>query len=761
LSDTYQKSVQTLGANADATQRLAVRLAKAEEEEAKIASQIRQTNREMQNQSIAGKQLSDSMNEAGKSVAATTKSLGGILRNTFTNAAGFALGIAGFQGVRAAIQNTVGAGMGFNSQMQQAKISFETMLGSAGKANALIGQLQKMAAETPFEFPDLQDGAKRMLAFGFSAESVIPTLKAVGDAAAGLGMSGREGINRIVLALGQMQAKSKVSAEEMLQLTEAGVPAWDILAKAMGVTTAEVMKLSEKGLIPADKAIQALVQGMEERFPDMMQKQSKSFAGLMSTLRDNLNITFGKVMKPAFEWLTNTALPKVIDLTNNFTAALKSKGAAEAFKTIIPPAVVDGLVEAGNVVKNIFAFIVDHGELVKGILIGVAAGFAAFKTIETAKTAIDGFKAAVAGLPLLTNPVGLAVAAIGLLAFAAYEIYKHWGGIKDFFANLWDGIKSAVSSAANAVWEFLRQWGPLILAAVTGPVGLIVYAVVKHWDDIKDKTAAIWNAVKDFVVSAFKWLYDHNYYFKDLVDYIGKSWDVLKVATEETWNAVKNWLGETWHNISALAGSVWNGIASTLSDIWGNISAALQGAWDSISSATSRAWSATSRTISGIANEIWDVLSGLADRAWEWGSNLMGEFIGGVTARIGELIRTLRRIAEEVASFLGFHSPAKEGPGSDADRWAPNLVRMYAAGIRAGIPEIRAAVMDVAGSLGGLKANVTADINPAPAAAVSGPAILNLTFTGPINVRDDNDIKAISKELFGLVQSAQRGSGRR
>jgi len=52
-----------------------------------------------------------------------------------------------------------------------------------------------------FEFPSLIEASKRMLAYGFAAEEVLPTLRAVGDAAAALG-AGSEGIDRITLALG-------------------------------------------------------------------------------------------------------------------------------------------------------------------------------------------------------------------------------------------------------------------------------------------------------------------------------------------------------------------------------------------------------------------------------------------------------------------------------------------------------------------------------------------------------------------------------
>lgn len=207
-----------------------------------------------------------------KAVATT-----GILGGLGAKLAGFAVAAGAMLG---------GLGMKLNMSMEQTQMAFETMLGSTEKAAAFVGQLKTMAAETPFEFPGLADASRKLLAFGFAVERIPTMLTAVGDAASGLGL-GEAGMQRVILALGQMKAKAKVSGDEMLQLTEAGIPAWDILAKAMGKSTSEAMKLSEKGLLPANMAIDALVKGMAEKFPNMMKKQSGTGGGIFSTLMDN------------------------------------------------------------------------------------------------------------------------------------------------------------------------------------------------------------------------------------------------------------------------------------------------------------------------------------------------------------------------------------------------------------------------------------------------------------------------------------------
>lgn len=229
-------------------------------------------------------------------------------------------------GGAAMYQGLLKAPLELSGNIQQSQIAFETMLGSAEKAKKMLADLQTFAANTPFEFIGLQESAKQLLAYGFAAEKIIPMMTAVGNAASGLGMS-EDGINRITLAIGQMMNKQKVSGEEMLQLTEAGIPAWTILAKKMGMSTAEVMKLSEKGLIPAGKAIDMLIEGMNERFPNMLEKQSKSLFGLWSTIKDTFDnkilLRWGEGLRKAIE----PRLNKLVDWFNKNGNKIEEWGA--------------------------------------------------------------------------------------------------------------------------------------------------------------------------------------------------------------------------------------------------------------------------------------------------------------------------------------------------------------------------------------------------------------------------------------------------
>ena len=123
------------------------------------------------------------------------------LGNIFKGALSVTIGMTMFEAVKRGFQTIASTAIGFNAQMEQARIGFATMLGSAEKAQKFLDDLADFAVKTPFEYPELLEAAKRMLAYGFAAEEVLPTLRAVGDASAALG-SGSVGIDRITLALG-------------------------------------------------------------------------------------------------------------------------------------------------------------------------------------------------------------------------------------------------------------------------------------------------------------------------------------------------------------------------------------------------------------------------------------------------------------------------------------------------------------------------------------------------------------------------------
>jgi tape measure domain-containing protein len=256
------------------------------------------------------------LNKAGSSLGGAL--MGGLQSTAMGAVAGVTAAITGTltKGIGVALDATMstlkGAVIDYNSTLEQANIGFTTMLGSAEKAKSFLGDLQKFAASTPFEFTDLTRASQRLIAMGIAAKDVVPTMTAIGDAVAGLG-GGAELIDQVTLAIGQMTAKGKVQGDDLMQLTEAGIPALKILADSYGTTTSEMSDMISEGKILSGQAVPAIVRGLEQgtkstqAFGGMMAKQSKTLQGSLSNIQDSLNQTLGNAFQPFFRTISKGA----------------------------------------------------------------------------------------------------------------------------------------------------------------------------------------------------------------------------------------------------------------------------------------------------------------------------------------------------------------------------------------------------------------------------------------------------------------------
>lgn len=221
-------------------------------------------------------------------------------------------------GVTTPMVATAVAALKFSEQFRAANVAFTQMLGSQEKARQFLKDLEQFAQQTPFEFAELVPAAQRMRALGFGAKEVIPVLRAVGDQVSALGR-GQEYIDRITLALGQMKTKGKVSFEEVRQLAEAGVPAFQAIAEKIGISVPEAMKRAEKGAISAAVAVPAILERMVRETGGLMAKQNASVTGQFSNLKDQT----GFLLRDIGNLLAPTAL-QVIRFAQSVVAGMRT-----------------------------------------------------------------------------------------------------------------------------------------------------------------------------------------------------------------------------------------------------------------------------------------------------------------------------------------------------------------------------------------------------------------------------------------------------
>jgi tape measure domain-containing protein len=239
------------------------------------------------------RQLAGDFDRAGSAASMLGNKLSG-LGSSLSVAGGNLLSGAiskGLDAITGAMTDGIKAGIEYNKLIQNSKVALESLGMSSAEATKHLAELEQLSLKTPFEYQDVIKATLSMNAFGFSAQTRIKDLTALSDAAAiaaaGNGRFG-ESFQGIITAIGQMRAKGKVSAEEMNQLAERGIPAWDILAKKVGITKAELMKLGEQGRLKGDIGARLLTEGLGEYAAGASDRLSRTISGKESNARDFL-----------------------------------------------------------------------------------------------------------------------------------------------------------------------------------------------------------------------------------------------------------------------------------------------------------------------------------------------------------------------------------------------------------------------------------------------------------------------------------------
>jgi hypothetical protein len=273
--------------------------------------------------------------------------------------------------------------------MEMYQSAFETMLGSAEAAAAMLKEMKEFAAQTPFSFPDIAEASKTLLAFGVDANQVMPIVKNLGDVAQGNG----ERFKQLSLVYGQISSTGRLMGQDLLQLINAGFNPLQEISQKTGKSMIDLKAAMEKGLISSQMVTDAFISATSEggKFFNGMENASKTLPGLWSTMSDSI--------AEAGRSLVASLLPTIKEIVKGITSL------TTWFGNLSPQA------------KNsILAFA------------GIAAAAGPLLTIiSKVGTAIRTMNTATG---LMTATVGGAVAAIGALIFAFIKIRQAMAEMK-------------------------------------------------------------------------------------------------------------------------------------------------------------------------------------------------------------------------------------------------------------------------------------------------------------------------------------------
>ena len=266
--------------------------------------------------------------------------------------------------------------------------AYTTITGSSSAAQQQLSYLYDVSNRLGLQFQSTAESAKTFFAAGKGSsleKDMNGIFEAVASAGAALALS-QDDMQGAFLALGQMISKGKVQAEELRgQLGERLPGAFQLAAKAMNMTTAELDKFMADGKLTAEELLPKLAKVMKEDFGAAAEAASQGLQGAINRL--------------STEWTL-------------FKSSLVDSDAAVAGINAVRGA-VGGLQAA-------FDTLAKYKDIFKALTVG--AGLAGIVALAPkAADAVLGLAASFKVLlPLLANPWTLALAAIGAAAAGVY-----------------------------------------------------------------------------------------------------------------------------------------------------------------------------------------------------------------------------------------------------------------------------------------------------------------------------------------------------
>jgi len=413
------------------------------------------------------------------------------------------------------------------AQFERFNVQLTTLEGSAEGAKRAMSWIEDFATRTPLEMDQTVQAYAKLKAFGI--DPTTGALQASVDTMAAVG-GGAEQLDGIVLALGQAWTKQKLQGEEAMQLLERGVPVWDLLAKKLGKTTAEVQEMATAGDL-GRKEIGLLIEAMGEANRGASDNMSKTWDGIISNLVDYWSKFQRMVMGSGVFDFLKSRLQIFLDLLNRMAA----DGRLQAWADSVAQAIMVALTMIWNLGTGIVAVwqaaypwlqaAADAlGSWERLALAITALGFSrtliaiAVAAVQFGRGALMAGQAILwmggmvvrAGLMLMANPLFLAIAAIGA---AVYVIYDNWNGIVAYFQGKIDAVRAAFDQGLlNGVLKALSEFNPFRMA-LEGAVNLVEYLTGM---DLSPVTAAI------------EALFDYQKWFDAGVRLIQALWDGIK-----------------------------------------------------------------------------------------------------------------------------------------------------------------------------------------------------------------------------------------
>ena len=241
------------------------------------------------------KDMADKAKRAGSEVKDTRNEVED-LQGTLNGLKNAVLGAFTFS----AIKDFVGSCLDASASVELLKKGLSFQIGEE-QTDKLIKNIQTIGEQSAYDSNDLMNMAKQWVNIGDSADSATQKMKTIVDVGSAYGLT-REQIEGANLALTQMQMSGKIGQQDMMQLINAGIPAWQLLSESMGLPVAQLKEMSSKGEL-TQQAIDTLFQSMQTKCQGATANMNGTLSAAFSNLDEvvhNTMASIGDIISKAF-----------------------------------------------------------------------------------------------------------------------------------------------------------------------------------------------------------------------------------------------------------------------------------------------------------------------------------------------------------------------------------------------------------------------------------------------------------------------------
>lgn len=361
--------------------------------------------------------------------------------------------------------------------------------------------------------------------------------------------------------------------------------------------------------------------------------------------------------------------------------------------------VITGAVEAlGGFAEWLFSGSAG-AEAFQAAIVGLASALAVYKGVMLAQKAVTiavtGVQAAL-NVVMNANPIGILVTAIGALVGALLYLWNTNDGFREAVTSAWEAIKSAFSSAIDAICGFFSDLGTAageIWDGIKETVGGVIDAISGFFTGLAETASSVWETIKNAVQVAVMFIGEvisaavniitlpFQFIWENCKDIILGAWDAITGAVSAAldtiggilsgaWDTISGAVSTAWDGISSVIGSAWDGISSTVGGALDTVGGAISSGWESVKSWTSSAWDTVSSTVSSAAGNIkekvsgkwaeiqannkacWDAVKSVTSTVWGNIKSTVGDKVGGIKSVISDKLTAAKNVVTSVFSAI-------------------------------------------------------------------------------------------------------------